>query len=79
MRVRTLGYVEEVVAICDFKGVTLAFFVYECNMTSSLVEPLESGLLEACVGIFLLFAWFWRCEIAVVGGWSRREGSARRW
>jgi len=79
MKGRTLGYVEEVVTVCDFKGVALAFFVYECNMASSWVELLESGLLGTCVGIFLLFAWFWRCEIAVVGGWSRREGSARRW
>jgi hypothetical protein len=43
------------------------------------IDSLESWLLGTCVGIFLLFAWFWRCEIAVVGLWSRGEGSARRW
>lgn len=30
-----MGYIEEVVTVCDFEGVDLAFFVYECNMPSS--------------------------------------------
>ena len=45
MKGRTLGYIEEVVTVCDFKGLALAFFVYERNMASSWGRVVRNGII----------------------------------